>query len=125
LPRSRCTLSSAWARSTRRTSRKRRERLLQCTSSMRQRSSHPAKLASTAATDGTPKLHAWLRLVISMAELYLENAQADESGQPSTHISALELALLVCHNAQGSTPDSRLGRLRARARSLSTRERLP
>jgi hypothetical protein len=79
----------------------------------------PAKLTSTAAADGSPALHPRLRLVVSMAELYLESAQAGESGQLFKHVSALELALLVCHAAQGSTPDPRLGLLRARrARSI-------
>jgi hypothetical protein len=73
----------------------------------------PAKPAFTAVTDSAQALHPWLRLVISMAELYLENAQADESGQLSKHVSALERALLVCHSAQDRTSHPRLGELRA------------
>jgi hypothetical protein len=54
-----------------------------------------------------------------MAELYFENAQADESGQQIKCVSALELALLIYHSAQGSTPNPRLGRLRAAAHARS------
>jgi hypothetical protein len=84
----------------------------------------PATPASTVGTVGTPALHPWLGLVISMAELYLENAQADDSGQQIKCVSALELAPLIYHSAQGSTPDPLLGRLRAaaRARSLALNE---
>jgi hypothetical protein len=79
----------------------------------------PAKPASTVGNVDAPALHPWLRLVISMAELYLENAQADESGQPLKHVSAFELALLICHTAQGGNPEPRLGRLRSAARARS------
>jgi hypothetical protein len=81
----------------------------------------PAKPTSesTAAADAFAALHPWLRLVVSMAELYLESAQADESGQLSKHVCALRLALLVCHTAQGGTSDPRFGRLRAAARARS------
>jgi very-short-patch-repair endonuclease len=87
----------------------------------------PAKPAPAAATDSVPALHPWLRLVISMADLYLEKAQAGEfeSGQLLEHISALERALLACHSVQGGTPESQLERLRAvmRARSLALEKR--
>jgi hypothetical protein len=84
----------------------------------------PTTPAFTATTDSAQALHPWLRLVISMAELYLENAQAGESGQLSRYVSALELALLIFHSAQGGTPEPRLGRLRAamRSRSLALNE---
>jgi hypothetical protein len=81
----------------------------------------PTKPTSSTATDGTPALHPWLRLVMSMSERYLKNAQAGHAEQLFEQVSALELALLVCHTAQGCTPDPLLGRLRAdmRARSLA------
>jgi hypothetical protein len=74
---------------------------------------------STAVADGSPALHPWLRLVVSMAELYLESAQAGEPEQLFKCVSAFELALLVCHAALGGIPDPRLGRLRAAAHSRS------
>jgi hypothetical protein len=77
----------------------------------------PAKHTCNAAADGAPSLHPWLHLVMSVAELYFENARAGESGQPFKHDSALELALRVCTTAQGCTRDPLLGRLRATARA--------